>query len=86
MAIDLDPNIWELKGSCYVMREEIAVEYRKACDVQLDLWLKGVSVHTKPPEGVEDECCHDFSCCYPELLLPLAERQAYVQKRRSKTH
>lgn len=28
------------------------------------LWVRGVSVHN----DVDDECCPDFSCCYPETF------------------
>lgn len=28
------------------------------------LWMNGVSKH----DDVYDECCQDFSCCYPDLL------------------
>lgn len=43
-------------------------------DEQLQLWLKGES---KCPND-SGECCPDFSCCRPDLLLPLAERQRFV--------
>ncbi len=40
---------------------------------QLELWLKGESVHNNERE----ECCPDFSCCRPELLADQDERQAF---------
>ncbi|KKN60307.1 hypothetical protein LCGC14_0533570 [marine sediment metagenome] len=49
-------------------------------DEQLQLWVKGKSVHC-------DQCCPDFSCCRPELLAPPEVRRAYQvanQKERSK--
>lgn len=43
-------------------------------DEQLELWLKGESVHNQERE----ECCPDFSCCKPKLLAPLRTRKAFV--------
>lgn len=43
-------------------------------DEQLDLWLKGESVHN--PD--RDECCPDFSCCKPDLVASQAEKEAFV--------
>jgi len=45
------------------------------CDEQLNKWLAGNSVHNN--DGC-DECCPDFSCCRPELLAPLEEREHFV--------
>ena len=32
------------------------------------LWINGVSKH------FNDECCIDFSCCFPELLMSYERR------------
>ncbi len=42
---------------------------------QLKLWVAG---KPKCPNS-NGECCPDFSCCYPKLLIPLAKRKAYVE-------
>ena len=41
---------------------------------QLHLWLKGASVCP----NTQSACCPDFSCCQPQLLASLEERQAFV--------
>ncbi len=42
---------------------------------QLNHWLQGKSLHLEMP----DLCCPDYSCCQPDLLAPLEERELYVQ-------
>ena len=46
------------------------------CDEQLQKWLAGESIHNKE----RDECCPDFSCCKPELLATLEERQLFTSR------
>ncbi len=41
---------------------------------QLNHWLAGRSLHLEMP----DLCCPDYSCCQPDLLAPLEERELYV--------
>jgi hypothetical protein len=41
---------------------------------QLQSWLQGQPVHNP----TRNECCPDFSCRMPELLVPLSEREAFV--------
>ena len=41
---------------------------------QLAEWLKGNPIHNDD----RDECCPDFSCCQPELLVDQRTRQAFV--------
>lgn len=53
-------------------------EYSAAVRRQLTEWLNGRPVHSDPPA---DECCPDFSCCYPDLLMPREERERYVMRR-----
>lgn len=43
---------------------------------QLQSWLKGNSQHMG--DKGTGQCCPDFSCCRPELLAPIEERQAFV--------
>jgi hypothetical protein len=42
-------------------------------DGQLMSWLRGISGH-----NLDDGCCPDFSCCRPELRVPLEEREAFM--------
>ena len=42
---------------------------------QLELWVKGESVHNDE----RGECCPDFSCCKPWLLAPEHERKAFSE-------
>ncbi len=44
-------------------------------DEQIALWVAGDS---RCPND-QNECCPDFSCCNPKLLMPLAERQRFQQ-------
>lgn len=37
---------------------------------QLQEWVKGNSVHNE----TTGECCPDFSCCVPELAIPVEQR------------
>jgi len=39
-------------------------------DEQLDEWVKGNSIHNE----TTGECCPDFSCCSPELAIPIEQR------------
>lgn len=41
---------------------------------QLNQWLLAKPIHR--PNG--DMCCPDYSCCNPELLAPLHERERFV--------
>lgn len=36
-------------------------------------WLLGFSIHNH----IDNECCPDFSCCFPELQKPLHKRIRY---------
>lgn len=40
------------------------------------LWVNGVPTH----DATYDECCADFSCCYPELLEPEDKRITHHAK------
>lgn len=44
---------------------------------QHKLWVKGHSIHNE----VDDECCPDFSCCFPGLFEedPLKRQQFYFK-------
>lgn len=52
-------------------------DYRVALNHQLTEWVNGRSTHLPPPYG---ECCPDFSCCYPDMMMPSGERVAYALK------
>ena len=43
-------------------------------DIQLDLWVKGVSIHDAEAGG----CVPDFSCCHPSLLADFGERVLFT--------
>jgi len=45
---------------------------------QLDLWLDGKSVHNDDANFDESGCCPDFSCCKPELLVSIEDRELFV--------
>lgn len=50
--------------------------YLAACKHQLSMWLTGVSLHNK----VNGDCCPDFSCCHPDMRMPMDERAAYYRE------
>jgi hypothetical protein len=51
-------------GQSYEMLPEVAEKYTLSINRQLENWLVGVNEHTKAlPEGIDDECCPDMSCC-----------------------
>lgn len=56
--------------------------YLAACHHQLVLWLGGQSVHNH----ISGECCPDFSCCHPDMLMPQEARNAYALKHLEPTH
>lgn len=39
---------------------------------QLKLWKRGI-----PSHAGKENCCPDFSCCYPELLVDSEDRSKY---------
>lgn len=50
--------------------EEIKKEFegmteKESSEYQLSEWVEGRSLHNP----IRDECCPDFSCCYPEGLM-----------------
>ena len=45
-------------------------------DEQLREWVNGNSIHNEELR----ECCPDFSCCKPELLAPLEEREHFAEQ------
>ena len=62
-------------------------KYDDARDHQISEWLSGRPWHNPfTPDGeygetAEDgECCPDFSCCHPELLLSKGKREAFVKR------
>jgi hypothetical protein len=44
--------------------------------VQTIAWMEGVSLHNT----YSNECCADFSCCRPDMAMPLEKRQAIGAK------
>lgn len=55
---------------------------RMKADEQLELWVKGESVHNDE----RNECCPDFSCCKPNLLAPEHERRAFLEASQKGNH
>jgi hypothetical protein len=47
--------------------------YKKRVIAQGEAWVDGVPRHN----NIDDECCPDFSCCYPNLFtIDRSERMA----------
>ena len=44
-------------------------------DEQLEQWVAGYPVHNDE----RDECCPDFSCCEPSLLVDYETRKAFLE-------
>lgn len=49
--------------------------YRVSVRQQLILWMNGKSVHN----AFANECCPDFSCCFPDLAMSMPERLKYAR-------
>jgi hypothetical protein len=52
--------------------------YAERHALQLREWLVGNPQHNGHRGDPRSECCPDFSCCKPEYLAPLEEREAFV--------
>ena len=63
-----------LNNGLKVMTFKFTVTNEKTPEDQLDLWIKGKSVHTD-----EGFCCPDHSCCYPGLLAEQYTRERFVR-------
>ena len=44
---------------------------------QLDLWIKGKSVHNFDRCKPDGECCPDFSCCDKKVNTPIELRKKF---------
>src|SRR5688572_28939536 len=44
--------------------------------IQTRMWVDGNPVHNT----LKDECCPDFSCCVPELLMPEGRRIEHAER------
>lgn len=53
---------------------ERTTKERESIDYQLREWVAGRPHHNK----VLNECCPDFSCCIPELLVDSSTRQEFA--------
>lgn len=49
--------------------------YEESVNHQVKWWAAGYPTHN--PVG--DECCPDFSCCQPQLLMGEKSRQAFLR-------
>jgi hypothetical protein len=47
--------------------------HKERSDYQLNQWVDGNSICNK----ADDECCPDFSCCKPELLVGKEQREIF---------
>lgn len=56
--------------------------YRESVDHQVKHWAAGIPTHN--PVG--DECCPDFSCCQPQLLMDEKTRQVFLAAHESGDH
>ncbi len=50
---------------------------------QLDLWVKGVSIHIRLSDG-NQYCCVDYSCCNKALLAPYPIRKLYAGNKKTR--
>ena len=79
MAVDLTKTR-NLEGDSWVMKAEVAVQYRASLQSQLEDWLKGVDRHTRDlPDGIEFECTPDMACCCPKAAWPMAMRKQFAE-------
>ena len=53
--------------------------YQESVNHQVKWWAAGIPTHN--PIG--DECCPDFSCCQPQLLMGEAGRVAFLKAHES---
>lgn len=49
--------------------------YKERAAAQLENWVAGKPEHN----DIDGECCPDFSCCAPQLLSPIEQRQAFLR-------
>jgi hypothetical protein len=52
--------------------------YRERVELQLTEWVAGRPRHNGRREDPRSECCPDFSCCKPQYLAPLEERELFA--------
>ena len=79
--MEMNPKVYRLSddGESWEMLPEVKVKYQAAIDSQLKDWVNGISRHTTNlPEGIEPECCPDFSCCNPDCAWDMDARKAFV--------
>lgn len=83
---EMDPRIYYLdkEDECWVMHDHIKTQYNKVLDKQLEEWIKGNPVHTDKlgeeyalPDGIEYECCPDFSCCVLNAAWSPEKKEVY---------
>lgn len=48
---------------------------KAAAEAQLKSWLAGKPVH----DHVNNQCCPDFSCCVPSLLVDQSTRETFCR-------
>lgn len=58
----------------------LELEYIDNCIEQTLLWMNSISEHRN------DECCVDFSCCYPEFLMEYEKRYDHGVKKLNELH
>lgn len=58
-----------------IMKAYEGMTYEESVDHQVRYWSIGMPTHN--PVG--DECCQDFSCCNPSLLMSESGRKRFVE-------
>lgn len=48
---------------------------QERCLSQLKHWVNGKSIHN----FVDGECCPDFSCCRPKMLMHIEDRKRFMK-------
>lgn len=66
---DCDENIEFI----YPELTESQKERKKRAELQVEEWVKGNSQHNY----IDNECCPDFSCCKPEMLVDEVTRKMF---------
>lgn len=58
-----------------IINAYIGMSYDESVTHQIKHWAVGVPTHNP----IANECCPDFSCCTPSLLMTVAARQRFLE-------
>ncbi len=87
MAV-MDERLYYLneREQIWVMLPSVKEQYQKIIRKQTEEWQKGNSLHTNQlgvgyelPDGMEHECCPDFSCCDKKLEWPQEKKDLFIR-------